>query len=122
MATYWTIDHEEVREWIEEKGGKPVLIKDDSGGFKDETLAIAFGNEMQGAQVLGWTEFFDIFERQTLVFHYDDQHTKEDSGWAYGFSGRSESMDGEDDETVLPDGVDDVEETMFPSAPANGED
>jgi hypothetical protein len=66
-----TIDHEEIRRWIEEKGGHPAKVKgteilrvdfDEPGGDGDEAL-----------ERIGWDEFFEIFDRNELAFLYQDR-------------------------------------------------
>jgi hypothetical protein len=69
-----TTDHDEIRRWAEERGGKPACVRgtenDDScllridfpGGAGEESLA-----EMD------WDDFFRVLDKRDLVFLYQNQ-------------------------------------------------
>ncbi len=118
MAIYRTTDHDEIRKWVEEKGGEPAVIKGVSGSEGEGILTLVFGQPGPDVQVISWQEFFNTFEDNELRFRYEDPVPADEAGWDFGFEGRDEPMD-ENDETELPEEMDDVDENMFPSAPAD---
>jgi hypothetical protein len=64
-----TTKHEEIRSWVEERGGRParvkgtgVLVIDYPGYSGEETL-----------EPISWEEFFEEFEENNLAFLYQDE-------------------------------------------------
>ena len=63
-----TTDHEEIREWVEERGGHPAQVKGtellriDYPGFSGE----------QRLEEISWDEFFKAFEEKNLAFLYQE--------------------------------------------------
>ena len=63
-----TTNHEEIRRWVEERGGHPARVKD------TEVLRIdypGFSGE-ESLEEVTWEEFFDGFEKNKLAFLYQD--------------------------------------------------
>lgn len=64
-----TTDHEEIRRWVEERGGHPARVNDtnllriDYPGFSGkETL-----------ETISWDEFFEVFDENNLAFLYQEE-------------------------------------------------
>jgi hypothetical protein len=58
--------HDEIRRWVEERGGRPARVKataDDGGGI----LRIDFREPDQGLEEISWDEFFEIFDKNRLA-------------------------------------------------------
>jgi hypothetical protein len=72
--TRTTTDHEEIRRWAEERGGRPAAVLDPgnkiAGGLRIDFPGYDSGEELEE---ITWTEFFDKFEEQNLVFMYHDE-------------------------------------------------
>jgi len=70
-----TIDHEEIRRWVEERGGHPACVR--GTGDKDDVglLRIDFPGYSgeQKLQPISWEEFFDKFEENKLAFLYQEE-------------------------------------------------
>ena len=126
MSTHTTTNHEEIREWVEQHGGRPALM----AGVESATpnaeveegnegvLTLIFSSKDTMAKPIEWQEFFDTFELRQLRFRYDDPlRPGEEPASVYDFEDRETPTDMSSDETELPDEVDDVVENMFPSAP-----
>ena len=68
-----TTDHEEIRRWVEERGGRPALAP----GFQDQPLGlrIEFPEDREDGELLliSWDEFFAKFDEANLVFLYRDE-------------------------------------------------
>jgi hypothetical protein len=71
-----TTDHEEIRRWVEERGGRPAVVKS-TRGKGDETgiLRIDFpGYSGEGSlEPISWEEFFEKFDREGLAFVYQEE-------------------------------------------------
>lgn len=63
-----TIDHKEIKEWVDDKSGKPALIKD--GDNAD--IRIDFSTKDGGRKLkqISWEEWFKIFEKHAFAFQY----------------------------------------------------
>lgn len=117
MATHRTTDHEVIRNWIQEHGGVPVIVRDAAGeDGEDEVLRLVFGNPGAELERVSWNEFFTIFDMRRLRFRYEDPLDGESPEWAFAFESVDQPRELVDDETELPEDVDGVEENMFPSA------
>ena len=66
-----TTDHDEIRRWVEERGGTPARVQGtEPGGI----LRIDFGEPEESLEEISWDTFFDIFEDRRLAFlHQDEQ-------------------------------------------------
>ena len=70
-----TTDHEEIRRWAEERGGRPAAVV----GPQKENIAgglrIDFPDYDSGEQLeeISWTEFFEKFDEQNLAFFYQEE-------------------------------------------------
>ena len=68
-----TTDHEEIREWVESRGGHPAAVaathEDDEVGI----LRIDFDGKEESLDEIGWDEFFEKFEEKNLAFLYQDE-------------------------------------------------
>jgi hypothetical protein len=74
--TKTTTDHDEIRRWVEERGGRPATVKGtESGGEDAGVLRIDFPGvgEEERLEEISWEEFFDKFERENLAFLYQEQ-------------------------------------------------
>jgi len=71
-----TTDHEKIRHWVEERGGKPASVKSTMEGKEEPgLLRIHFpGYSKDGALAdISWNEFFEKFEKEKLAFLYQEQ-------------------------------------------------
>ncbi len=70
-----TTDHQRIKNWAEERGGKPATVKDTSRDGEAGILRIDFpgyGGE-QSLEEISWEEFFEKFEQKGLAFLYQEQ-------------------------------------------------
>ncbi|HKO49636.1 MAG TPA: hypothetical protein VJV79_18030 [Polyangiaceae bacterium] len=70
-----TIDHDEIREWVESHGGRPAMVKSTARSGRGGILRIDFpGFSGEGSlEEVGWDEFFEKFEESELAFLYQDR-------------------------------------------------
>jgi hypothetical protein len=65
-----TTNHEEIRKWIEERGGRPARVKSRGDGG---ILRVDFREPDESLEEIGWDEFFRIFEENNLAFLHQDE-------------------------------------------------
>jgi hypothetical protein len=71
-----TTDHDEIRNWVEERGGKPARVKStgskgDGGGLLRIDYPGFSGED--SLEEITWAEFFEAFEENNLAFLYQDE-------------------------------------------------
>jgi hypothetical protein len=71
-----TTDHEKIRKWVEEKGGKPAAVARTHQGSDVGIVRIMFPDaprsEHQALTEISWEEFFKEFEQRKLALLYDE--------------------------------------------------
>lgn len=70
-----TTDHETIRKWIEDRGGKPASVKATAGKEDPGLLRIDFPGygSSDSLQAVSWDDFFAKFDEKKLAFMYQDQ-------------------------------------------------
>jgi hypothetical protein len=71
-----TTDHEEIRRWVEERGGRPAKVKGTEGSGDDPgVLRIDFPGvgEEDRLEEISWDEWFKKFDEENLAFLYQDE-------------------------------------------------
>lgn len=71
-----TTDHEEIRNWVEERGGHPARVKNTAKGKSSGLLRIdypGFSGE-DTLEPIEWEEFFVAFEENNLAFLYQEEN------------------------------------------------
>jgi hypothetical protein len=72
-----TTDHNEIRRWVEDRGGHPARVKGtgragESGGGLLRIDYPGFSGE-DTLEEVSWEQFFDQFEKTGLAFLYQDK-------------------------------------------------
>lgn len=70
-----TTDHDTIREWAEQRGGVPALVRETENGDSG-VLRIhfpGFGADEKSFDELSWDEFFEQFEKNDLAFLYQEE-------------------------------------------------
>lgn len=68
-----TTDHDTIRRWAEERGGRPAAVADTHQGDDTGIIRIAFQGETEGLEDVTWEELFETFEEKSLAFLYQEQ-------------------------------------------------
>ena len=70
-----TTDHDVIKRWAEERGGKPAAVKGTGGEEDTGLLRIDFpGFGRTGSlEEVSWDEFFEKFDGKKLAFLYQDE-------------------------------------------------
>jgi hypothetical protein len=67
--TKTTTNHEEIRRWAEEHGGRPARVRD------TDILRIDFpgGTGDDELEEISWDQWFEIFDRSNLAFLFQER-------------------------------------------------
>jgi hypothetical protein len=68
-----TTDHDEIRRWVDARGGRPAAVAATGSGDDPGILRIDFGDRDEGLEEISWEEFFDAFDANDLAFLYQDE-------------------------------------------------
>lgn len=73
-----TTDHDEIRQWAEERGGRPAAVRDTGGDDDPGVLRIDFPDDGPdrdegGLDQLSWDDFFARFDEAGLALVYQDE-------------------------------------------------
>lgn len=73
-----TTNHDEIRKWVEERGGQPAHVRTTGKGDDPGILRISFpgfdDEDDQNIEPIEWNEFFSKFDENGLSFLYQE-HT-----------------------------------------------
>ncbi|MDQ4029104.1 MAG: hypothetical protein M3214_13815 [Actinomycetota bacterium] len=68
-----TTDHDTIKIWAEERGGRPAGVKGTGSRDDPGVLRINFpGGAEESLEEISWNEFFEKFEENSLAFLYQD--------------------------------------------------
>jgi len=69
-----TTDPDEIKRWVEERGGYPASVKATSEDGDPGLLRIDFPgySEDESLERISWEDFFEKFEEKGLAFLYQD--------------------------------------------------
>ncbi len=75
-----TTDHETIRKWVEERGGRPARVRgtgdgDDAGLLRIDYPGVGAEEELEE---ISWDEFFEKFEESRLAFLYQEETAEGD--------------------------------------------
>jgi hypothetical protein len=70
-----TTDHEEIRRWVEARGGRPARVRDTGGGDDPGILRIEFPGDGpdENLEPISWDAWFEWFDRNGLAFVYQEE-------------------------------------------------
>lgn len=68
-----TTNHETIRRWAEERGGRPARVKATGKGDDPGMLRLDFGERDPSLEQISWDEFFDKFDESDLTFLYEEE-------------------------------------------------
>ena len=65
--------HEGIKSWAEARNARPVRVRNFEAEQPHQQVQFRFPEEQYaGEEDLEWEEFFDIFDRSQLEFHFED--------------------------------------------------
>lgn len=66
-----TTDHEKIKQWIMDRGGRPTHVKGTGTGDDPGILRIDFPED-ENLEEISWDDFFEKFDDNNLAFLYQD--------------------------------------------------
>ncbi len=80
-----TAEHEKIREWAEERGGRPAVFK----GVARTVLHFDFEDDPdEDLERISWSEFFERFEERGLAMRYQEKNDAGETSRFYRFVDR----------------------------------
>jgi len=70
-----TTNHETIRRWAEERGGRPARVKGTGTDDDPGMLRLDFGERDPALEEISWDEFFEKFDESDLTFLYQEEPT-----------------------------------------------
>jgi hypothetical protein len=70
-----TTDHQTIRRWVDERGGRPARVKGTEGRNDPGLLRVdypGFSGE-DSLEEISWDEWFDGFDQHKLAFLHEDE-------------------------------------------------
>ncbi|WP_437959194.1 lipocalin/fatty-acid binding family protein [Sorangium sp. So ce119] len=95
-SSHMTIDHDEIREWVEARGGHPATVKRTEKGGEPGVLRIDFPG-FSGEDTLeeiSWDDFFAKFEESNLAFVYQQAKASGEPSYFSKLVSRPDDMGG----------------------------
>jgi hypothetical protein len=72
-----TRNHDEIRKWVETRGGHPARVAETAGKGGGGLLRVDYdepgGNDDDRLERIGWDEFFRIFDENDLAFLHQER-------------------------------------------------
>jgi hypothetical protein len=68
-----TTDHEEIRRWVESRGGRPAHVTETGSDGDPGILRIDFADPDEGLEPIDWDSWFQAFDENQLAFLYQDE-------------------------------------------------
>ena len=94
-----TTDHDEIRQWAEERGGVPSTVAGTERGGKKGAehagiLRLDFEPHDEGLEEISWDEFFEKFDKEKLAFLYQEETAGGETSRFHKFINRSTANQG----------------------------
>ena len=69
-----TTDHDEIKSWVEERGGHPADVESTASGDDVGIIRIEFPQgDSDALKEISWEDFFEKFEESKLAFLYQEE-------------------------------------------------
>lgn len=66
-------NHDEIRSWAEERGGRPARVKSTAGKGGGGVLRFDFQEPDEQLETISWDDFFEIFDDNDLALLEQDE-------------------------------------------------
>jgi Rho termination factor, N-terminal domain len=70
-----TTSHEVIRQWAEERGGRPATVDGTEHGGRAGVLRIDFQEPTDRLREISWDEWFEVFDSRGLNFIYQEERS-----------------------------------------------
>jgi hypothetical protein len=73
--SFTTTDHEEIRRWVEKRGGRAARVRETGSDGDPGILRIDFPGrgEDDALEPMSWEDWFDAFDENELAFLYQEE-------------------------------------------------
>jgi hypothetical protein len=88
-----TTDHDTIRKWAEERGGRPATVAGTAEGDEPGILRIDFDPPDNKLKPISWEEFFEKFDKENLGFLYQDKTADGEISRFHKFVDRAQAQD-----------------------------
>ena len=90
-----TTDHDVIRKWVEERGGKPATVKRTGDEEEPGVLRIDFPgySGKDSLEEISWDQFFEKFDEKDLAFLYQEQTRDGEESRFFKFVSRETAED-----------------------------
>ena len=69
-----TTDHDTIKRWAEQRGGRPATVTATKGRKSPGILRLDFEpEEEEGLSLISWDEFFEKFDQEKLDFLFQEK-------------------------------------------------
>jgi hypothetical protein len=70
-----TTDHETIKAWAENRGGRPATVRGTGGKGEAGLLRLDFEDKDEELEPISWETFFEKFDQEDLVFLFQEETT-----------------------------------------------
>ena len=70
-----TTHHEVIKQWAEERGGRPATVEGTEHGDHLGVLRFDFGGDNENLRHVSWEEWFETFDARRLNFIYQEERS-----------------------------------------------
>jgi hypothetical protein len=93
LSSKVTIDHNEIRKWVEERQGRPATVRSTGSAAEPGLLRIDFpgGAGEDRLEPISWEAFFEKFDENGLAFVYQDKLKSGEESRFFKFVRREET-------------------------------
>lgn len=87
-----TTDHEVIREWVEDRAGKPATVAETATDSEPGILRLQFPDtedDHDRIEPIDWDDFFEKFEKANLALVYQDETESGNTSRFYKFVDRA---------------------------------
>jgi hypothetical protein len=101
-ASKLTTNHDQIRNWVEERGGQPSTVKDSGDGVGILRIDFPGYSGEDSLQHISWEDFFEKFDETGLAFLYQEKTTDgKQSRFNKFVSREKEAQTGEPDKSEM---------------------
>lgn len=83
-----TTDHETIRKWAEERGGRPSQVKGTGSEHDAGLLRFDFNEKDDKLEEIFWDDFFEKFDEKKLAMLYQDKLSSGETSRFFKFVSR----------------------------------
>ena len=88
-----TTNHDTIREWAEQRGGRPTRVRGTEGKDGSGVLRFDFAEPDEKLEEIPWEEFFETFDDRELALLYQDKTADGHVSRFFKFVHRDEGAD-----------------------------